>query len=162
MAEVTAAVLQRVDELQQRYVRALDDVDMPAWLATFADDPTASYVCISAENESRGLRVALMLDDCRARLLDRVTFITKVWAGTFQRYQMRHLVQRVHCEQEEGVVRVRSNFSIVATPDGGVSTMLAAGSYLDRLLDDGTAMRILERRAIYDTTVLPRYIVYPF
>jgi len=162
MTEPTPAVLHRVDELQQRYIRALDDIDMSAWLATFAEDPAASYVCISAENENRGLHLALMLDDCYARLQDRVTFITKVWAGTFQPYRTRHLVQRVWCEQGNGVVLARSNFSIVATPGDGASMLLAAGSYVDRLVDDGSTIRILERRAVYDTTVLPRYIVYPF
>ncbi len=162
MTELTAPLLQKIDELQQRYVRALDDIDMAAWLATFAEDAAASYVCISAENESRGLQLALMFDDCHARLQDRVTFVTKVWAGTFQPYRTRHLTQRVWCECRDQVVLMRSNFSIVATPDGGASAMLAAGTYVDRLVDDNGTMRILERRAIYDTTVLPRYIVYPF
>lgn len=163
MRQPDAAVLQRVEALRQRYVDALDRRDMADWLDCFARQDAASYLCISAENMERGLEVALMLDDCRARLQDRVTFVTKVWAGTFQPYRTRHFTQLISCEaQPAGTVRVRSNFSIAITPDGGVSDVLAVGEYDDQIVLEGDEPRFLSKRAIYDTTVLPRYIVYPF
>jgi hypothetical protein len=46
--------------------------------------------------------------------------------------------------------------------DTGVTQVLAAGQYLDtvRLSDNGSA-KLLSRRAELDTSVLPRYLVYP-
>ena len=55
------------------YLAALDRRDLDSWLSCFADE--AGYVCITRENHDAGLPVALMLDDTRARLKDRVKFI---------------------------------------------------------------------------------------
>lgn len=155
--------LQQIDDLQRRYIEALDRRDLDAWLDCFSQDATASYFCIAAENVERGLEIALMYDDCRARLIDRVTFITKVWAGTFQPYRTRHFAQRIAVPtQDGGAVSVVSNFSIATTPEGGSSSLLAVGQYEDRVVLDRGEPRFLRKRAVYDTTVLPRYIVYPF
>ena len=155
--------LARVDELQCRYIEALDRRDLEAWLDCFSQDADASYFCIAAENVERGLEIALMYDDCRARLADRVTFITRVWTGTFQPYRTRHFVQRVGTPAlDGGKLRVVSNFSIATTPEGGASSLLAVGQYEDTIVLDRGEARFQRKRAVYDTTVLPRYIVYPF
>ena len=160
---VQADILARLDDLQNRYIVALDGKKIPDWAATFSERPDASYICRSAENESRGLPVALMADDCRARILDRITFITKIWKGTFQDYRTRHFTQRVSCEKvSDATFHVRSNFSIEYTFDPHGSKNLATGVYEDVVVIEGGEMRFLSKRAIYDTTVLPQYIVYPF
>lgn len=157
------AVLAQVDELQNRYIVALDNKDMAGWLDTFAEREEASYTCISAENDAMGWPIALMLDDCRARLQDRITFVKQIWKGTFQDYRTRHFVQRLSCEQEAGnTFRVRSNFAIDYTFDPQPTAVLAAGVYEDVVEVDGEAARFISKRAVYDTTVLPQYIVYPF
>ncbi len=113
MSSIAQEVLTRLDDLQNRYIVALDGKDIRLWTATFSERADASYICRSAENESMGLPIALMMDDCRARILDRVTFITQIWKGTFQDYRTRHFTQRVSCEQEsENSFRVRTNFSL--------------------------------------------------
>ena len=155
--------LREIDNLQRRYIAALDRRDLDEWLDCFAQDTAASYFCIAAENVEHGREIALMYDDCRARLMDRVTFITKVWAGTFQPYRTRHLVQRIGVPKlDAGKVRVISNFTIATTPEGGSSSVLAVGQYEDSVVLDRGEPRFLCKRAVYDTTVLPRYIVYPF
>jgi 3-phenylpropionate/cinnamic acid dioxygenase small subunit len=160
---VQADILARLDDLQNRYIASLDGKDLRAWAATFSERADASYICRSAENESMGWPMALMLDDCRARILDRITFVTQIWKGTFQDYRTRHFTQRVSCEQDsETSFRVRSNFSIEYTLDPHASTTLATGVYEDVVSLEGGAPRFLSKRAIYDTTVLPQYIVYPF
>lgn len=155
--------LRQIDDLQRRYIEALDRRDLDAWLDCFCQDAVSSYYCIAAENVERGLEIALMLDDCRARLIDRVTFITKVWTGTFQPYRTRHFAQRIGKPHlDSGKLRVVSNFSIAITPEGGSSNLLAVGQYEDSVVLDRGEPRFLSKRAVYDTTVLPRYIVYPF
>lgn len=153
----------RVDDLQRRYAAALDRRDLAAWLDCFSQDSASAYFCTAAENVDNGLQIALMYDDCRARLEDRVTFITKVWAGTFQPYRTRHFVQRIGTPTRSGgQLHVVSNFSIAITPEGGSSSLLAVGQYEDDIVLDRGEPRFLRKRAVYDTTVLPRYIVYPF
>lgn len=144
--------------------RALDSKDMQAWLGNYAEEEEASYICRSAENSEHGLDIGLMYDDCRARLEDRVTFVNDIWVGTFQDYRTRHFVQLTSCKRLDPMtVEMRSNFSVLMTPkDSGITQVLAAGEYLDsvRQANDG-ALKLLSRRAELDTSVLPRYLVYP-
>lgn len=160
---MNSATVEAIDALQRRYVDALDSKDMPAWLACFAEVSEASYICTSLENFERNLPIAFMLDDCRGRLHDRVTYITEIWKGTFQDYRTRHFVQRLSAEpQTDGVFTLRSNVSVMYTPeDTGQSEVLAAGTYEDRVrVQDGQAL-FLAKTAVLDTRVLPRYLVYP-
>ena len=153
-------ILNGVDDLQVRYMRALDGRDMPAWLYCF--DNEASYVCTTRENEEQGLSLAMMMDDCRDRLRDRVNYVTEVWAGTFEDYMTRHFAQRLDCTlREDGLYAVTSNFTIVYTTTAGRSEILAAGSYEDAVVLRDGETRFRSRRAVLDTTVVPRYLVYP-
>jgi 3-phenylpropionate/cinnamic acid dioxygenase small subunit len=152
-----------IDRLQARYIAALDGKRMKDWFATFSGHADSSYICTSAENAAAQLPVALMLDDNRARLADRVTFIDKVWAGTFQDYRTRHFIQRLSCEQTRtDRCLVRTNFSVMFTPEeAGDSRLLACGVYEDEVVVEDGDVRFLHKRAVTDTIVLPRYVVYP-
>jgi len=163
---VTAAHASAIEALHTAYLAALDQGDMAAWAATFAADE-ASYFCISAENDRRGFPLALMYDDCRGRIDDRVSFVTKVWAGTYQPYRTRHFIQRLSMDAAgNNQYRVTSGFMIMMTPEGGATTVLTSGEYRDliEIEGDGDKSRAVfrERRAVYDADVLPRYIVFPF
>lgn len=163
MTAVSAQVAWEIDELQARYVRALDNRDLAAWTDTFRMEPDTAYFCIAAENVERHHPVALMYDDSRDRIEDRVVFIEKIWADTFQDYRTRHFVQRLRIEQRgPGLYEVETNFTIVYTPETGRSEVQVAGVYRDEVVIDGDGARFRSKRAVYDTTVLPRYIVYPF
>jgi anthranilate 1,2-dioxygenase small subunit len=153
-------LLGEVDALQIKYLAALDRHDLTGWLDCFADE--ASYTCITRENHEAGLPVALMLDDCRARLRDRVKFVTEVWSGTFEDYTTRHFVQRLDCSQADGgPLQVRSNFMVSYTNRRGASDILVTGVYEDAIDLERTGARFRAKRAILDTVTTPRYLVYP-
>ena len=157
---IDAAILSQVDALQMNYLAALDRHDLNAWLDCFADE--ASYICITRENSDAGLPVALMLDDCRARLKDRVKFVNEVWSGTFEDYTTRHFVQRFACTQiEAGRFNVLSNFMVSYTNRRGGSDILVTGVYEDDVSLGGTGGRFKSKRAVLDTVTTPRYLVYP-
>lgn len=158
-----ACTLALVDALQTGYILALDEKNLQQWLASFAMADDASYVCTSADVVEAGLPVALMMDDCRARLEDRVTFINKVWAGTFQDYRTRHFVQRVLCSPAgNNRYDVRTNFHITYTSEASRDTrILASGIYEDVVAIDDNAARFLSKRAVTDNATMPRYVVYP-
>jgi 3-phenylpropionate/cinnamic acid dioxygenase small subunit len=163
MKALTAQELFAIDALQTRYIHALDSKNMQDWLAAFAEVPEACYICTTQESVDRNLPLALILDDCYARLQDRVTYITKIWAGTFQDYRTRHFTQRVSAETQPGnTVRVRTNFTVIYTPeDTGSSEVLTAGVYEDVVMFADGGARFLSKKAVTDTSVLPRYLVYP-
>ena len=163
MRPTDPATLARLSSLQNDYINALDRKDMAAWLGAFSTRADASYTCISAENDTAGHPIALMLDDCRARIEDRVMFITKIWRGTYQEYSTRHFVHQLAAEQAgDGSYRLLSNYSINYTLDPHMSGVLCMGVYRDTVIEEGGELRFLAKRAVYDTNVLPQYIVYPF
>jgi 3-phenylpropionate/cinnamic acid dioxygenase small subunit len=160
MSTVSQDVLQRIDALQIEYIAALDRKDMPGWLASF--DAQGSYICIAAENVEHGLPLALMMDDCHERLEDRVTYVTKVWAGTFEDYQTRHFIQRISCaDAGGGLYGVVTNFSVLYTAEQGKTEILVAGRYEDEVILSGGGAKFRSKKAVMDTNISPRYIVYP-
>jgi 3-phenylpropionate/cinnamic acid dioxygenase small subunit len=157
---INADVLAAVDELQSRYIGALDQRDFDAWLACF--DSQGSYICTPRENEEQGLPLALMMDDCYERLKDRVSYITQVWAGTFEDYWTRHFVQRLACTpREANRFSVISNFGVLYTAARGHSEILVAGCYEDEVTVAPDGAKFRSKKAVLDTTTTPRYLVYP-
>ena len=102
-----------------------------------------------------------MLDDCYARLQDRVTYVDKVWAGTFEDYQTRHFTQRISAESiGNDTYRVITNYHILYTPEQGQTNVLVTGHYEDEIVL-GDKPLFKSKKAVMDTNVSPRYIVYP-
>ncbi|MCU1444331.1 MAG: hypothetical protein JWQ59_2481 [Cryobacterium sp.] len=163
MRTISSESLYRIDALQNAYIGALDAKDMDGWLATFSGDEAASYICTTAESVKADFPVAMMLDDCRGRIEDRVTFITKMWAGTYQDYQTRHLLQRIACtEVGENLFEVRSNFTIsYVQSHTGTAELFLTGVYLDKIQLAENGDVFLSKKVITDSPVFPHYIVYP-
>lgn len=160
MSTASLDVLNRIDALQIEYIAALDHKDMPGWLASFGNP--GSYICIAAENVDHGLPLALMMDDCHERLEDRVTYVTKVWAGTFEDYQTRHFIQRISASDlGGGVYGVVTNFTVLYTAEQGKTDILVAGRYEDEIVLGANGAKFRSKRAVMDTNISPRYIVYP-
>lgn len=151
--------LAAIDALQIKYVSALDSRDMQRWLECFDGD--GSYICISAENAEQGLPLALMMDDCYDRLRDRVNYVTKVWAGTYEDYATRHFVQRLSCRADGGIYLSDFNFMVVYTSAQGASEVLVSGRYQDQVVVDRGVAKFRSKKAVLDTVVVPRYLVYP-
>ena len=154
------AQLAQIDALQLRYIDALDERDMAGWADCFASE--CSYICTTRDNEARGLALAIMMDDSRARVLDRITYVTKIWAGTFEDYTTRHFVQRVRCSQgRSGAFAVRSNLMVAYTTARGRSEILVAGAYVDEIVAEAGVAKFRSKKAVLDTQTTPRYLVYP-
>lgn len=153
--------IEQADELQIAYLSALNRRNIRAWMESFSKQH-GSYTCIARENEEQGLPLALMLDDCPERLLDRVKYITEVWAGTFEDYHTRHFVQRLSSSVVDGgLLSVSSNFVVAYTTMKGRSEILVTGTYEDVIANEGGRVCFKSKRAVLDTTVTPRYLVYP-
>jgi 3-phenylpropionate/cinnamic acid dioxygenase small subunit len=160
---ISESRLAQLDQLQAQYIYALDSKDMAGWLAQFSADPAASYICTSLENVRKEYPLALILDDCYARLQDRVTYVTKIWAGVFQDYKTRHLTQRLRVKPvDERTFEMLTGFVVyyVAEEDG-TSAILTTGEYLDVVRLESSGPRFLKKKVVLDTSVLPHYIIYP-
>lgn len=153
-------LLGQVDALQADYVSALDAREMHAWLACFADD--GSYELTTVENLRLDLPVGLMLDDCHARLRDRVKYVNEVWNHAVEHYQTRHLITRVRCEQAaDQSLHLRTHFSVYYANAEGHSALLTMGEYHDVVIQHADGLRFRSKRAVLDGAVPPRYLIYP-
>lgn len=153
-------LLARVDALLAAYCEALDARDMRAWLACFASD--GQYELTTRENVALDLPVGLMLDDCPERLRDRVKYVEEVWNHAVEHYQTRHLWTRAACSADaDGTLAVRTQVAVYYTNAEGQSGLLVAGQYVDVVREEAGALRLRARRAILDTAVPPRYLIYP-
>lgn len=145
--------------LQQAYADALDRRDMPAWLATFAQD--ASYELTTQENRRLKLPVGMMMDDCHARLRDRVKYVEEVWNHAVEHYQTRHIVYPLALTPSDDHWRMRCNFVVYYTPSDGHTKPLVAGQYEDLIRVQDGAAQFVSKCAIMDTAVPPHYLIYP-
>lgn len=166
VAELNAVTLEEdraLDRLIGAYGEVLDNRDMAGWLDLFSEQEEASYLCNTMENVRANLPIALMLDDCRGRLFDRVKFIEEIWVDSFQDYQTRHFTQRTSTRRLDGqTVAMQSNFVIYCTPeDTSATCLMATGVYDDVAVKEGAGFKLLSRKAILDAPVASRYFVYP-
>jgi len=161
MSSVSNTAIQQVENLNRDYICALDALDMSAWLACF--NPNGRYTFISEENERRGFPIAFMLDDCYERLQDRVTQVVDIQSDSTEHYQTRHFTQLLSVEEiDNGLIKAVFNYSIYYTQrDNNLTKILCVGQYFDTVKLDGDKASYIERRAVTDTNVLPRYTAYP-
>jgi 3-phenylpropionate/cinnamic acid dioxygenase small subunit len=153
--------LRVAEQLIDAYVRGLDRLEVTRWPEYFATE--ASYIVTSRENLERGLQIAHILDDSRGRIEDRITYITKVWDGHYNEYWPRHVLGRSIVTDVVGDdIRVETNFAIYMSEPGEVGSRLFAVGYYDDVItvQDGEA-KFKSKTVVLDTTVLPRYFVYP-
>lgn len=161
MSSVSNTAIQQVENLNRDYICALDALDMSAWLACF--NLSGRYTFISEENERRGFPIAFMLDDCYERLQDRVTQVVDIQSDSTEHYQTRHFTQLLSVEESDnGLIKAVFNYSIYYTQrDNNLTKILCVGQYFDTIKLDGDSASYIERKAVTDTNVLPRYTAYP-
>ena len=160
MSEVEPNVIFSIENLNRDYICALDNLDMEKWLACF--NKQGSYTLISNENESKGFPIAFMLDDKYERLQDRVTQVTVIQNDSTEHYQMRHMTQLTSIKDlGNNRYQANYNFSIFYTQNlVEKSELLCVGRYEDIVLVENGAS-FIQRKAVVDTNVLPRYVPYP-
>lgn len=148
-----------IDQLLARYTAVVDGREWQQWPDLFAEE--CAYAVYSLDNVDQGLPLAYVLDDCRARIHDRVKFVTEVWASTVEPYRTRHVVQRTWLDAvDETTYHVRSNFVVAFTEVDRAPGVLTSGYYDDRITVASGEPLIADRRVYLDGTPA-RYLVYP-
>ncbi len=150
--------LQRFNNL---YCQILDDGALSAWPDLFSDD---CVYCINArENEDGGLPAGLVYCEGRGMLEDRAFAISRV--AMYAPRTVRHYVtnQRVTEVVEGGGFRASANYLLMEIlDDEPKATIHHTGVYRDRFIRDPSgALRLRERRCIYDSLIIPNSLVYP-
>jgi len=91
------------------------------------------YRIATAENEERGLPVAVLYAEGRGMLRDRIASLRH--ANIYEPQSYRHMVSSVLIEEKsKAIVHSTSNFLVVRIMQDGSSLLFASGRYLDRIV----------------------------
>jgi 3-phenylpropionate/cinnamic acid dioxygenase small subunit len=148
----------RVQDLNARYVQAIDDDRLEAWPDFFLDD--GRYLVTTAENHARGLPLGMIYATSRAMLRDRVRSLRDANVYEAQRY--RHVIGAPIIEPgDDGLVRVQTNFIVARVMHSGETMLFATGRYLDRIaLVDGEA-KFAEKTVLLDSRQIDTLLAIP-
>lgn len=152
-----------------RYIRVVDDPRrIGEWPDLFAAE--AEYLVITRENHERGLPIAIIRDDSRDRILDRLVVIREFWGAGgrpedrhYNAGWPRHVVGPSWADPGEGgEMTVGAHFAVWSTAAVDVSPrLLAVGEYRD-VVDFSTGEpKFRSKTVILDTPVLQDVFVYP-
>lgn len=148
----------RIEDLQARYIRMIDDDRLEDWPTLFTDP--CLYRITTRENFDAGLPLSIV--ECRSRgmMLDRVTGLRRINVYEPQRYL--HFTSGLAIDSaESGVVRCRSNYMVVRTLGEGTMSIFSAGVYLDKIVLNGDGSLFEERIAVQDSRRNETLLVIP-
>jgi anthranilate 1,2-dioxygenase small subunit/terephthalate 1,2-dioxygenase oxygenase component beta subunit len=149
-----------VQDLNARYVQAIDDANLDAWPDFFVEQ--GRYVITTAENIERGLPLGLVYATSRAMLRDRVRSLRDANVYEAQRY--RHVIGAPLIEQSaDGTIAAQTNFIVARIMHSGETMLFATGRYRDRVVLDGAAgsPRFAEKIVILDSRQIDTLLAIP-
>ena len=149
----------KVQDLNARYVQAIDDNKLEAWPDFFTED--GRYRVTTAENFERGLPLGMIYATSRAMLRDRVRSLRDANVYEAQRY--RHMIASPLVTPDEGRgARAQTSF-IVARIDAHRRNARCSPPAATRITwCSTTARRALPRRSvILDSRLIDTLLAIP-
>jgi 3-phenylpropionate/cinnamic acid dioxygenase small subunit len=148
----------RLQDINARYVEAIDDDRLEAWPDFFAED--GRYRITTAENVAAGLPLSLMYATSRAMLRDRVRALREANIYESQRY--RHVLGAPRITAVEGAqVAARTPFMVARVMHTGDTMLFATGCYEDRVVIDGDATHFAAKTVILDSRQVDTLLAIP-
>lgn len=148
----------QVDSLNAAYGMCLDDGRLEEWPAFFVDD--CLYQVIARENVDNGLPAAVMYCDSMGMLVDRVVALRR--ANVFPEHFSRHLISRAMITGVEGeMVMAQTSYAVLQTRNDGETRIYNAGKYIDRLIVEEGAAKLVSRTCVYDTHRIATLLATP-
>jgi anthranilate 1,2-dioxygenase small subunit len=151
---------QEVEDFNAAYAAALDEQRLADWAEMFTDD--AFYVVISRENADRGMPVGLIYCDSKRMIYDRAFALEKT--TMFAPRYLRHLIGNLQIlgADAQGAIRARANYALFQVlydrPDAKLHQV---GAYHDVFRRVDGALKLAERRAIYDSLLIDNALCLP-
>jgi 3-phenylpropionate/cinnamic acid dioxygenase small subunit len=148
-----------VETFNAEYCAILDAGLIEQWPDLFTQD--ALYRVTARDNAELGLPVGLIYAEGRDMMHDRAVAISRTQMFA-PRYQM-HLVTntRIIDETPDGLITAQANFILLQTLVEGPTTIHMTGTYHDRFQRVEGKLLLVERQAIYDSTLIANDLVYP-
>lgn len=149
-----------VEAFHSAYCAALDAQQLEEWTGFFA--PEAFYAVISRENHEAGMPVGLIHCEGLGMIRDRAFALLKT--AMFGPRYLRHMVSNIVVDavESDGTFAARANYIVFEVlTDRPDARILQIGRYVDRFCRDGEALRLVERRCIYDNLLVPTALCIP-
>ena len=147
-----------VQNLNARYVEAIDDGKLEAWPDFFTEH--GRYRITTAENFARDLPLAMIHATSRAMLRDRVRSLRDANVYEGQRY--RHVLGAPLVEADSaGALGARTSFIVARIMHTGETTLFATGRYLDRIVIEHDTPRFAEKLVILDSRRIDTLLALP-
>jgi anthranilate 1,2-dioxygenase small subunit len=150
-------VREAIEDLLDDYAEAIDNGQIERWPGFFSENGT--YQIITRESHDAGLPIGILYCDSRGMMEDRVRALRT--ANIYEPHAYRHLLGRPHIERNGDGFDVRSNFCVFRIAQDGDTVTFATGRYLDRIADDGGALRFKARRVVLDSRRVDILLVLP-
>ncbi|HEY7580788.1 MAG TPA: aromatic-ring-hydroxylating dioxygenase subunit beta [Acetobacteraceae bacterium] len=151
-----AETLLRLAALNSDYASCIDADRLEDWPLLFLEH--CLYKITTAENHRRGYAAGIVYADSRAMLLDRVAALRE--ANIYERQAYRHIIGLPSVRPGEDIT-AETPFLVVRTMRDGRMDLFAAGTYLDRVHDDGSALRFAERIVVCDSSRIDTLLAIP-
>ena len=157
-AAVSLETRAAIEDLYAAYVQSLDSRDYDTWLGLFVEDCT--YVVKARENEDRDLPLSLLAFESKGMLRDRIYGIqnTLFHEPYYQRHVVSNFVIRPGAESE---FLVECSYLVCRTKANQLTEVYSAGRYRDRIVDVRDAFLFADKKAIYDSELIPNSLIYP-
>ena len=147
-----------VQNLNARYVSTIDNDRLEDWPDYFTED--CLYRITTKEDFDEGLLLGIIYATTRNMLIDRVTSLRD--ANIYEAHNYRHILTTpLILSDQEGILKVETNFSVIRTMHDGDSILFASGRYLDQIIGAGSALKILERIVVTDSRKFDTLLAIP-
>lgn len=146
-----------IEDLLGDYAEAIDDGKLEEWPAFFTED--GEYQIITRESYDAGLPIGIMYCDSRGMMQDRVQALRT--ANIYEPHAYRHFLGRLRLERKDDGFEVRSNVCVYRIAQNGDTVVFATGRYLDRIVENGGALRFRSRRVVLDSRRVDILLVLP-
>jgi anthranilate 1,2-dioxygenase small subunit len=158
MSVINDSARRQIEELNARYIRAIDDDRLEAWPELFTEK--CLYRIITRENFDRGFTTPLMECASRGMLVDRVTGYRRVNIYEPQRYT--HMLSGLMLEAIDAThIACRQNYLVVRTMVMGEMSIFSAGLYLDRVVLSENGATFEERIVVQESRRVDTLLVIP-
>jgi 3-phenylpropionate/cinnamic acid dioxygenase small subunit len=148
----------RVQDINARYVEAIDDDRLEAWPDFFADD--GRYRITTAENVAAGLPISLIYATSRAMLRDRVRALRE--ANVYESQHYRHVLGAPRVTAVAGTsLEARTPFMVARVMHTGETLLFASGCYEDRVVFNGSDAHFAEKTVILDSRQVDTLLAIP-
>src|ERR1700733_9810219 len=149
-----------IEQFNAAYAAALDEQRLADWAELFTDD--AFYVVISRENADRGMPVGLIYCENKGMIFDRAFALEKT--AMFAPRYLRHIVGNLQILGGEtgGEFRARANYVVLQVLfDRPHPKPHQGGVYQDVFRRVGGALKLAERRCVYDNLLVDNALCLP-